>query len=162
MTPVVYEHFLKILPYTDILKFIERGEFLGSDRPLPDEGRYGYHNEPFFMQMHKDLLPLAEEVFEKRLKPSYLFFCLYNENGRLDLHTDKARAKYTIDYCIHGDKEWDIFIDDKPYTTRNNTAIFYNGNKSPHYRNKIPGKYMNMVFFHFASHDYEGNLNLNC
>ena len=159
MTPVVYDHFLSLLPYLEILNFVESKNYNGRYNPKPQYDRDGYQDEPFFSNIHISLLSIAEEVFKKRLKPSYNYFCLYGENGSLINHKDRLQANYTINYCINCDKEWDLFIDDKPYTSKSNTAIFYNGRENYHYRKQITGKFMNLVFLHYVPLDFEGSLN---
>lgn len=159
MTPVVYDHFLSLLPYLEIINFVENKNYNGRYDPKPEFDRVGYHNEPFFNNLHDSLLSLAEEVFKKKLKPSYNYFCLYGGNGSILNHNDRLQANYTIDYCINCDKEWDLYIDNKPYTSKSNTAIFYNGRESYHYRKQISGKFMNLVFLHYVPIDFEGKLN---
>ena len=155
---IEYKHFFSLIPYINTLDFISKKKFKGIIKEDKHFGRWGVHNDPFFVQIHNDILPIAESTFNEKLKPSYCYLSMYGSDGVLIEHQDRDPCKYTIDYCINCDKDWDIIIDNKKYTSTPNNALCYSGTDLYHYRDKIKGKFMNLVFFHFVPVDYEGEL----
>lgn len=71
-----------------------------------------YHNLPFFVEIHKQLVDFASDIFGEKLKPSYVFLSLYDDGGRCPLHVDRPQCRYTIDYLIRqaSDNSWPIKI----------------------------------------------------
>lgn len=139
-------------------------EFIKSEAYLVEHDtntfkRTGAHNIPFFVYIHHQLIDFASEIFGEKVKPSYVYTSLYGNEGICPLHTDRPQCKYTIDYCIDQDKEWEIYVDDKPYILQPNDALCYSGTDNPHYRNKIEGQYCWLSFFHFVPVDFKGSLN---
>ena len=140
-----------------IVDFIQSGAFLIENDPN-EFMRTGAHNIPFFSFIHKQLTEVASEIFGEEVKPSYVYTSLYGDQGVCPFHTDRPQCKYTIDYCIDQDETWDIWVDDKSYTLEPNDALCYSGTDSPHFRERIKGKFCNLVFFHFVPVGFDGNL----
>lgn len=155
---VEYKHFFSLIPYINTLDFLNEQNFKGTKLVDKKFGRVGIHNDPYFVEIHNNLLDIAESTFNEKLKPSYCFLSMYGSEGVLIEHQDRDPCKYTIDYCINCDQDWDIYIDNKKYTSTPNNALCYSGTDQYHYRNKIKGKFMNLVFFHFVPLDYKGAL----
>ncbi len=72
------------------------------------------HNVPFFVNIHKQLTDLACQVFNEKVKPSYSFLSMYENDGICPLHIDRPQCRYTIDYLIRQDQlePWPICIGD--------------------------------------------------
>lgn len=89
---------------------------LGS-RLETDEGefvrRYA-HNVPFFVGIHRQLAEFASDLFGEKVKPSYVFLSMYQDNGACPLHIDRPQCRYTIDYLIRQTQPepWPICIGD--------------------------------------------------
>jgi len=72
------------------------------------------HNVPFFVNIHRQLIDLAIELFGELVKPSYSFLSMYQDNGICPLHIDRPQCRYTIDYLIRQTQPepWPILIGD--------------------------------------------------
>jgi hypothetical protein len=109
---------------------------------------------------HK-LTPLARKTFSSNtLLPTYTLFVHYegsNPPPSLYKHKDDNACTYTIDLCLYQNKEWDLWVDGKPYTLQENQALAYYGNDQLHWREEFPepgSQHVAMVFFHFAEPDH--------
>ena len=60
--------------------------------------RYYAHNLPFLKDIHSQLTGLASELAKTKLKPSYVFLSMYQDNGTCPLHIDRPQCRFTIDY----------------------------------------------------------------
>lgn len=149
ITPTIEEGLFSVKVHKAIVEFIRSEAFL-AENDQNNFKRKGAHNLPFFIYIHKQLEEVASEIFGEPVKASYNYLSLYNENGVCPFHTDRPQCKFTIDYCIDQDQTWDIYVDDKNYTLKPNDALCYSGTDSPHFREKIKGKYCWLVFFHFV------------
>ena len=96
-------------------------QFLDERVPLMsvgvDEGEFVRtyaHNVPFFVKIHHQLVDFASKTFGEKVKPSYSFLSMYQDNGICPLHIDRPQCRYTIDYLIRQDqrKPWPIHIGD--------------------------------------------------
>lgn len=69
-------------------------------------------NIDFFVHIHEQLVDLASECFQVKLKPSYSFLSMYEDKGRCPLHLDRPPCYRTIDYLINSDSKdgWPINI----------------------------------------------------
>ena len=81
------------------------------------------HNSPFLVQIHHQLTDYACQVFQEKVKPSYVFLSMYEKDGNCPLHVDRPQCRYTIDYLIRQEQEhpWPIAIgpvmpDDERYS----------------------------------------------
>jgi hypothetical protein len=72
------------------------------------------HNVPFFVGIHKQLAEFASDLFGEKVKPSYSFLSMYEDNGICPLHIDRPQCRYTIDYLIRQNQAepWPIHIGD--------------------------------------------------
>lgn len=153
-TPEVHEYILSTIKKTDFKQLnVSNIQYDNSDFY-----RIGVHNAPFLVDVHVQLKETASAIFGEPVKPSYVWLSLYNENGVCPLHVDRPQCKYTIDYCIDQDEEWPIWVDDKPYVLRPNDALCFSGTDSPHFREKITGKYCWLAFFHFVPENFSASL----
>lgn len=99
--------------YSAILNFMET---MVPMMPVSiDEGqfvRHYAHNVPFFKEIHQQLVPIANQIFDEPLKPSYVFLSMYKNGGICPLHIDRPQCYRTIDYLIRTsqDEPWPIHI----------------------------------------------------
>lgn len=72
------------------------------------------HNVPYFVGIHYQLAEYASTIFGEKVKPSYSFLSMYQDNGICPLHIDRPQCRYTIDYLIRQDQPepWPILIGD--------------------------------------------------
>lgn len=157
MTPIIERQLFSPEIHQNIVEFIQSGAFV-IDNKDNIFNRRNSHNIPYFKHIHNQLVEAASDIFGEKVKPSYVYTGLYGDSGVCPFHTDRPQCKYTIDYCIDQDETWDIWVDDKPYTLRPNDALCYSGTDSPHFREKIKGKYCHLAFFHFVPVDFVGKL----
>ena len=156
MIPTIEKELFAPEVHQKIVEFIKSGAFI-VERDL-EFNRESAVNTPYFKFIHDQLAKEASDIFGEKVKPSYVYTSLYGDAGVCHFHTDRPQCKYTIDYCIDQDEAWDIWVDDKPYTLEPNDALCYSGTDSPHFREKIKGKYCHLVFFHFVPVDFVGQL----
>ena len=94
----------------------ERVPLLSLGVPLITENdqfiRREANNVPFFVGIHKQLAEFASDLFGEKVKPSYSFLSMYQDNGTCPLHIDRPQCRYTIDYLIRQDQAepWPICI----------------------------------------------------
>lgn len=70
------------------------------------------HNVPFFVNIHRQLVEFASKTFGEKVKPSYCFLSMYEDDGICPLHIDRPQCRYTIDYLIRSTHPgpWPIHI----------------------------------------------------
>lgn len=111
------------------------------------------------VKVHEYLQDWITKHLGRPIKKSYCFLSLYREGGVCPRHTDRPQCKYTIDVCVSQNEPWTIYVDDLPYSLRENDALLYSGTDSPHYRQRMKdGNHCFLVFFHFVDQDFEGPL----
>ena len=115
-TPEIYEQIIRFLD--------ERVPLMSLGLDDKDFVRTYAHNVPFFVKIHQQLADLASEIFDERLKPSYSFLSMYQDNGICPLHIDRPQCYRTIDYLIRQTQPepWPILISD-PMSDQQRRAI---------------------------------------
>ena len=123
-------------------------------------GRYtlGDMEEPLLKECVDFILPMARLVFNSEtLLPTYSLFVHYEKRDSttpwLIKHKDDNACTYTLDMCVYQTETWDLYVEGKPYSLRENEALAYYGCDQEHWRevmNNPEGKYVAMIFFHFA------------
>jgi hypothetical protein len=121
-------------------------------------GRYCF-NDSLINEYSEKLLPIARKHFDSEtLVPSYSLFAHYQGNeASLYKHRDDNACTYTIDYCVYQTEPWDLYVDNKAYTLKENEALAYFGNDQLHWREKFPNPesgHVAMIFFHFVEPDH--------
>lgn len=139
-------------------------------------GRRVIWDHPYFLELQRDLLPMASELAGCELRTGYNFLSLYGGDGRCAPHMDEPYSMYTLDYCIEQSDEWPILFSKTvewptvetfrsfdaeaikqdpdlaftPYVLQPNQALLFNGSSQWHYRENIaPGGFCDLLFFHF-------------
>lgn len=124
-------------------------------------GRYKLSEDDLciFSQYAKLLTPAARKFFNsKTLIPSYVLFAHYEgELACLPKHKDRNACTYTLDLCVYQKYPWDIWVENKPYTLKENQALGFYGNDQEHWREAFPNpktNYVGMLFFHFVEPEH--------
>lgn len=146
--------------------------------------RWQANDLPFMRELHYRLTPLMRIHVKAKVKPSYSFLSLYDDDKSIcPLHTDRSQCRFTVDYCISQKTPWPIYINSedmmiemneadlspeedkrvrdnsKPYLLNENDALIYSGTHYPHFRNQIEkGNHCFLSFFHFVDADFVGSL----
>lgn len=129
-------------------------------KELYDTGFGRYHvGHPILSEYTNRVLPIAREYFESdTLIPSYTLFSHYEgQNANLGKHKDDNACTYTVDMCVYQSEPWDLWVDNQPYTLKENQALAYYGNEQEHWREEFPNKengFVAMIFFHFVEPDH--------
>lgn len=78
----------------------------------PILNRFGCHNLPPLVDVHRQMAEQASDLFGVRLQPSYVYLSQYLKGGRLLLHLDRPQCFRTIDVLIAQDNDvpWPIRI----------------------------------------------------
>lgn len=71
-------------------------------------GRFVVHNQPWFTELHRALVPLVTLHAGETVEPSYNFASLYGSPGVCPPHLDAPDAKWTLDVCIRQSAAWPI------------------------------------------------------
>lgn len=82
------------------------------------------HNPSYLVAMHKQLADFASDTFGIKLKPSYVFLSMYQENGICPLHIDRPQCFRTIDLLVRttAKEDWPIRIG-RPMTDEERATI---------------------------------------
>ena len=99
--------------HQNLIKFVKtKAQYLPLESDQGDFSRRYGNNIGIFQHLHGQLVDFASEQFGEKVKPSYSFLSLYDENGICPLHIDRDQCLYTIDYLIRQDQKepWPIYI----------------------------------------------------
>ncbi len=153
------------------------------DYETSDFGRLIYHDQPYFLELQRELVPLVSKLVGQKVETGYNFLSLYGGSGKCDPHMDEPVSMYTLDFCIDQGVNWPIYfsqIVDWPnvenladwhprqllqdpkitfssFELHPGEALIFAGSSQWHYRDSIPaGGYSNLLFFHYypdGTHD---------
>jgi hypothetical protein len=99
------------------------------------------HNVPSFVNIHRQLTEFASEQCGEKLKPSYSFLSMYDDNGICPLHIDRPQCYRTIDYLIQQEQAepWPICIGE-PMTDKQRAEIDESGAGHPETDDEIQSR----------------------
>lgn len=150
---------------------------------LASFGRMVVHDHPYFVELQRELLPMASELAGCELAAGYNFLSLYGNSARCEPHMDQPVSMYTLDFCIDQSAEWPIYFSDvvdwptaelmntfdpaalladsampfTEYMLRPNNAILFSGSSQWHYRKAMPQPgFCTLLFFHYFPKGCEG------
>lgn len=111
--PLIIREFFDDNSYKEILSYMDTG--LNYIPHLQDNNEFVrkfIHNPSFFVNIHYQLKDIASDFFKEKVKPSYCFLSMYENNGICPLHIDRDQCRYTIDYLIRTTQKdpWPIHI----------------------------------------------------
>jgi len=123
-----------------------------------DFGRYSFYDSMVDEYALK-ITDFARNIFNsKTLIPSYSLFAHYEgQEAKLWKHVDDNACTYTIDMCVYQSEPWDLWVEDSPYSLKENQALAYYGNDQLHWREEFPNKdsqHVAMIFFHFVEPEH--------
>ena len=131
LTQVAHQLFTEEAHQT-LVEFVEqRTKFLPLVLDEDVFSRRCAHNVSIFQHLHNQLTDFASEQFGEKVKPSYSFLSMYEDNGICPLHIDRDQCRYTIDYLIRQEQPepWPIYIgepmSDKDRADLGSTNLMY-------------------------------------
>jgi alkylated DNA repair dioxygenase AlkB len=108
----------------------------GSEDVTFVKGSKVQYGNPHLEWLLRYLHPLIEEVYGKKLVPSYAYNRVYKEGQELAPHFDQERAQVgvtiTLGYISH--YIWPIFVDKTSYSLDVGQGVVYKGNEQLHWR----------------------------
>jgi hypothetical protein len=167
----------------DISRSVEPGDGGMEEAERRNFGRHVVWDQPYFLQLQRELLGKVSDLAGRELVPGYNFLSLYGAEGKCDPHMDEPYSMYTLDYCIEQSGEWPIYFSrlvdwpkretvedwDKerlkaeadlnfaPEVLQPNQAVLFCGSSQWHYRDTIsPGGFCSLLFFHYFPEGCEG------
>ena len=125
--------------------------------------RYVYNDDIITRFLHIKLLPLIENIINKKLVPTYTYLSLYRKGAELDIHSDRKECEYTVSYLIDKseDSNWAIYFNKKrgnmsinkndllELYCNNNEFLLFEGINHLHFRNELKFDYYNILLFHY-------------
>lgn len=103
------------------------------------------------------IVSVAQSVSDKRLELRELSFARYEASltPRLHPHLDTVfkEPRLTFDIQVGGNVSWDLIVEGRSYTLKNNQALTFSGTHQIHWRPKRifeDGEYLDMIFCHFS------------
>ncbi len=86
---------------------IENGTWILGD---PQSNRYKALNEPLSRFLHYEILPLIEQITNKKLHPTYTYLSSYVKDSDLPAHLDNVYCEFTVSFLINKDVDWPIYF----------------------------------------------------
>jgi hypothetical protein len=127
---------------------------MGHDARSP--GAWAAPGDFFTDGLLMDLLPLAEEVTDLKLFPTYSYFRVYKRGDILVRHTDRPSCEISVTLCLgyEADGPWPIFLDGPGRVSSielcPGDALFYRGVECTHWREPMEGKRAAQAFLHYV------------
>lgn len=129
--------------------------------------RFVVHDNPFFTELQKKMIPLVSAAAGEPVEVSYNFLSLYSAMGVCPMHMDSPEAKWTLDVCLDQSVAWPIHFSRphawseieahnwsdenwveivknsptarfKPYLLEPGQAVLFSGSSQWHYRDPMP------------------------
>jgi len=74
-------------------------------------GRFVAHDNPFFSELQRKMVPAISEAVGEPVEASYNFLSLYRAPlGVCQVHMDAPNAKWTLDICLNQSAAWPIYF----------------------------------------------------
>lgn len=127
---------------------------MAHDAQVPDA--WSAHGDLFMDGLLLDTLPLAEEVTQAKLFPTYSYFRVYKKGDVLDKHKDRPSCEISLSICMgyQADGPWPIWIETLEGVSSIDLypgdAMFYRGIECPHWREPLTGERVVQVFLHYV------------
>jgi hypothetical protein len=124
------------------------------DAQVPDA--WSAHGDLFMDGLLLDTLPLAEEVTQAKLFPTYSYFRVYKNGDVLAKHKDRPSCEISLSVCLGYEAEtpWPIWIEGTAGVTAielmPGDALFYRGIECAHWREALIGERAVQVFLHYV------------
>jgi hypothetical protein len=127
---------------------------MSRDAQVPDA--WSAHGDLFMDGLLLDTLPLAEEVTQAKLFPTYSYFRVYKNGDVLDKHKDRPSCEISLSLCLGYEAEmpWPIWIEGPAGVAsielQPGDALFYRGIECSHRREPMVGERAVQVFLHYV------------
>ena len=151
-------------------KCIDDKVFILGDRQA---NRYKSHNEGLSRVVHYELLPLIENIVDKKLRPTYTYISFYISEADLPAHTDREDCEFTVSFIIDKPENstWNMYVDKEKqpikykgrydHTPCKNNCfsvdcnagglMLFDGTDHIHFREKTELEFYNIILFHYRS-----------
>ena len=140
--------------------------------------RYRAHNETAMRLLQFELLPFVEEVWGRRLKPTYTYLSSYLSGARLPKHTDGVDCAVSVSFVVDKPEglRWPLYVAKEahhtPYLGRAHAdddlpasavygldadpggALLFRGTDHVHFRRELRGEFFSAILLHYCP--YEG------
>jgi hypothetical protein len=127
---------------------------MGHDARSP--GAWAAPGDFFTDGLLMDLLPLAEELTDLRLFPTYSYFRVYKRGDILVRHTDRPSCEISVTLCLgyEADRPWPILLDGPERVSAieltPGDALLYRGIECTHWREPMEGERAAQAFLHYV------------
>ncbi len=127
---------------------------MAHDRQVPDA--LSAHGDLFMDGLLLDTLPLAEEVAQAKLFPTYSYFRVYKNGDVLAKHKDRPSCEISLSLCLGYEAEtpWAIWIESPAGVAsielQPGDALVYRGIECSHWRESMVGERAVQVFLHYV------------
>jgi hypothetical protein len=119
------------------------------------EGRY--INDSMNLPILKDFLYSSLDIVRKtlgndKILPTIGFFAHYETNAIVTKHKDSYGGTHTLDVPLYQTEPWDIYVENTPYTLKENQALFFWGEEQNHSRKRLekPNAHVAVLLCHYA------------
>ena len=93
----------------------------------------------------------AEEVFKKKLNPTYSWLQVYTYSDLMEPHCDRPECEYSMSILIDKDWDWKFVAGDEKISLDAGDVVFYEGTKLKHGRDgRFLGDRQVSLFLHYV------------
>jgi hypothetical protein len=127
---------------------------MAHDVQVPDA--WSAHGDLFMDGLLQDTLPLAEEVTQAKLFPTYSYFRIYKNGDVLVKHKDRPSCEISLSLCLGYEAEmpWALWIEGPlgvaSIELQPGDALLYRGIECSHWREPMVGERAVQVFLHYV------------
>jgi len=138
--------------------------FFKSKRARPDpmvEGSLSVYGDIVAQYFMCKKMPLVEKAFKTKLLPTYTYTRVYFNGNDMYAHKDRPACEVSVSLNIWSDTLWPLWYETKkgdvPMYTKPGEAVFYEGPKYKHWREKFEGESCCQIFIHYIRADGENS-----
>lgn len=130
------------------------GGTMGHDARSP--GAWATAGDLFTDGLLMDLLPLAENLTQLKLFPTYSYFRVYRQGDILVKHTDRPSCEISVTLSLgyEAERPWPILLDGPDGVSSieltPGDALFYRGIECAHWREPMDGTRAAQAFLHYV------------
>lgn len=153
-TPIVIDN---LLEPQELLKL--QNYFKENYKTYYFEKKHGrYLTDSNAVPLLKDFLYSNLDFVRKTLNndkiiPTVAFFAHYQDDATLKKHKDSYGGTHTLDFVLYQTEPWDFYIDNTPYSLKENQAVAFWGEEQAHWRGPLPNpesQHVAVIFCHYA------------
>jgi len=128
-----------------------------SDTQVP--GTPAAYSDPQMERLLESLLPLVEQIANRKLYPTYSYFRIYKKGDTLKRHTDRPSCEISVTVNLGhvAQSPWPIWVEG-PHGNASihlvpGDVVVYRGIDCPHWRSAFDGELAAQVFLHYVDQD---------